>query len=392
MPFDPLDVEICVAGAPPDAGRERRPAEPIAPPIVQTSLFSYPDFGSLVDALSEEHVRPVYSRGQNPTVETVERSLAALERGEAGKCFGSGMAAISAVMLGLLQAGDHLLFVNQVYGPAVKLARHLERFGIEHDVLLDTAPGAVEGAMRPETRLVWLESPGTMTFRLLDVAAVAEVAHAGGAAVCMDNSWATPLLQKPLELGADLVVHSCTKYVGGHSDVVAGALVTDADRMSRIFYRAFLLNGGILGPFDAWLLHRGLRSLPARLGQHGEDALRVARQLAEHPAVARVHHPALSGAPARLREQLSGWSGLFSFELARPGFAEVGRFIDALERFRIGVSWGGTESLVISPERPGNAAELEARGIPRGLVRLSIGLEGAGPLIEDLERALERVA
>ena len=384
MILDPDDVALCVAE---DATPHPDGPAPMAPPIVQTSLFSFPSLEALADGLAAEFTETVYTRGRNPTVMAVERKLAALERGESCCCFGSGMAAISSVLLGLLEAGDHVLFVNQTYGPTLQLARHLERFGVRHDLLLELDPAAVERALRPETRLVWLESPGTMLFRVLDIAAVAAVARAHGALTCLDNSWATPLLQKPLALGVDLVVHSATKYLAGHSDVLAGAAVSSDDLMQRIFRRALLLNGGILAPFDAWLLLRGLRTLPARLRQHEADALAVARYLAEHPAVRSVHHPAFrEGAPAG---QLTGHSGLFSFELARDDFATVAAVVNRLRRFRIGVSWGGVESIVLSPSRPSPSARLQAMGIPAGLIRLSIGLEGAELLVQDLSRALE---
>lgn len=387
MLIDPADVAICLE----DGGVGEGVAAPTSAPIVQTSLFTFPDFQSLVDALAAEHRRHVYTRGQNPTVEAVERKLAALERGAACKCFASGMAAISGVLLGLLRSGDHVLFVNHTYGPTLQLAGHLRRFGIDHDTLLDLDRDAVEGALRPNTRLIWLESPGTMLFRVLDIPAITALARDRGITTCIDNSWATPLCQKPLALGVDIVVHTCTKYLGGHSDLVAGAIVASEELIQRIFYGAFLLNGGILAPFDAWLLLRGLRTLPTRLRQHEEDALRVAARLRDHPAVTRVHHPAFTAERELVERQLAGYTGLFSFELARDDFESVRRFIDGLSHFRIGVSWGGVESLVISPNHGTNAAELEARGIPGGLVRLSVGLEGAEVLIEDLESALDRV-
>ena len=398
MNLDPRDVALCTAETVRPIG-PGGPA-PTSPPIVQTSLFTYPSFQALVDALGAEHSNSVYSRGRNPTVRALEDKLAALERGEAAACFASGMAAISAVMLGTLQSGDHALFVNQTYGPTLQLAQHLRRFGIDHDVLLPDSAGAVDArgaaipvdavraAMRSETRLVWIESPGTMTFRLVDVEAVAAVAREHGAISCMDNSWATPLLQKPIEVGVDVVVHSATKYLGGHSDVVAGAVVSTAARMEELFYHAYLLNGGILAPFDAWLLLRGLRTLPVRLAQHERDGLAVARFLADHPAVRIVHHPAIGDEESVAAEQLRGYAGLFSFELAEPSYERVAAVIDRLEHFRIGVSWGGVESLVISPNRPGGGVREGSKGVPPGLIRLSVGLEGAELLIEDLGRAL----
>jgi cystathionine beta-lyase/cystathionine gamma-synthase len=381
MKIDPADVALCLEDGPPEAAG----GAPMAVPIVQTSLFSFPDLQSLLDGLAAEDRTHVYTRGSNPTVEALEQKLAALERGGACRCFGSGMAAVSAVLLGLLEAGDHILFVNQTYGPTLQLAAHLQRFGIEHSVLLDVEAEAVRAALRPATRLVWLESPGTMLCRTLDIGAIAAVAHHAGALVCLDNSWATPLYQKPLEHGADIVVHSCSKYIGGHSDVMAGAVISSPERMRTIFQRAYMLNGGILAPFDAWLLLRGMRTLPARMRQHHADGLAVAEQLRRQPRVRRVFHPAFEDVrPAAL----TGWSGVFSFELDTASFEEVRRFIDALRRFRIGVSWGGVESLVITPNRGDNAVQLEAQGIPPGLVRLSVGLEGSEALVEDLVNAL----
>lgn len=376
MRLDPDDVAICVSDPIPD-GPE--PA-PTCPPVVQTSLFSFPTFRALTEGLGAEHEQTVYSRGRNPTVAAVEDRLARLERGEAALAFASGMGAISAVLHGTLRAGDHVLFVNQTYGPTLQLARYLDRFGVSHDVCLDLDPTAVERSLRPETRLIWMESPGTMLFRVLDVEAVTRRARERGIVTCLDNSWATPLLQKPLELGVDIVVHTATKYLGGHSDLVAGVVVSSAERLERLFYDAYLLNGATLAPWTAWLLLRGMRTLPARLRQHEADGVAVAEFLELHPKVRRVHHPVLTAEPELVERQLRGFSGTFSFELATDEFDRVARFIDALERFRIGVSWGGVESLVISPARP---------HAPSPLVRLSIGLEGVDLVIADLEQALD---
>ena len=380
MHIAPDDIRTCIEDHP-----AREPGvEPMATPIVQTSLFAFPDYDSLIAAGAAEYRNNVYTRGQNPTVEVLEKKLAALERGESCKAFGSGMAAVSGVILGLLDAGDHILFVNHTYGPTMQLAKQLERFGIEHTLLLDIEPDDVKAALQPNTRLVWLESPGTMMFRTLDLAAIADIAHSHGALTCIDNSWASPLFQKPITYGIDIVLHSATKYIGGHSDVVAGAVITTAERMRHIFYRSYLLLGGILHPFDSWLLLRGLRTMPVRMQQHHADAIRVAEFLRTRPEVAAVHHPAFD-APS---PTLTGFSGLFSFELKDAGFDEVRRFIDSLKRFRIGVSWGGVESLVISPNRGNNLHYLDSQRIPHGLIRMSIGLEGADALIDDISAAL----
>lgn len=385
MRFDPDDIAVCLDD---DVDASPAGSAPMSVPIVQTSLFAFPDLQSLIDGLSSESTTHVYTRGQNPTVELLERKLARLERGDACKCFASGMAAVSAVMMGLLRAGDHILFVNHIYGPTLQLADHLRRFGIEHDLLLDTNPARVRESIRSNTALVWMESPGTMLCRTIDIEAIAGIAREHGAVTCIDNSWATPLFQKPITLGVDVVVHSCSKYIGGHSDVMAGAVITSDRLMRQIYYRAFMLNGGILAPFDAWLLLRGMRTLPARMRQHHDDGLRVAEFLRTHDRVRHVFHPAFNErdtAPT----SLSGYSGLFSFALDTDSFDDVRRVIDTTRRFRIGVSWGGVESLIITPNRGTNIEQLDAQRIPHGLIRLSIGLEGADVLIDDLDQALK---
>jgi cystathionine beta-lyase/cystathionine gamma-synthase len=385
--IDPADIAICLDD---HAEADDQGAAPMAMPIYQTSLFAYSTLQELLDGLASEHARHVYTRGQNPTVEVLERKLAGLERGEACKCFASGMGAVSAVMLGLLQSGDHILFVNHVYGPTLQLACHLERFGISHDIVLDRDLAIVESSIRPNTKLIWTESPGTMLFRMIDLRALATLARRRGVLTCMDNSWATPLQQKPITAGIDLVVHSATKYIGGHSDVMAGALITTAERLREIFYRAFLLNGASLAPMDGWLLLRGLRTLPVRLRQHAANAQYLAEFLQSHPAVRQVFHPALGADRELAASQLAGYSGLFSFALKRDDFATLARVIDSLRLFRKGVSWGGVESLAITPRRPGNEGQLDAQQMPHGLIRLSVGLEDAGALIDDLRAALEQ--
>ncbi len=379
---DPEDELICL-GHGEDATAQ---GGALAPPIAQTAIFAQPSLAELMEGLGSEHDHLLYTRGNNPTVAAVEEKLARLERGEACRCLASGMAAISAVLTSVLEAGDHVLLVNQVYGPTRQLVQRLERFGVRHDVTLDLDPAAISAALTSETRLIWLESPGTMLFRSLDVAAVAALARERGITTVLDNSWATPLFQKPLTQGVDLVVHSATKYLGGHSDLVAGAVVGSTERLEKLFHEALLLDGGVLAPFDAWLLNRGIRTLPVRMRRHHDNGLAVARFLAAHPRVRRVFHPALEeGAPGTL----AGYSGLLSFEFATSSFDDLARFVDGLERFRIGVSWGGVESLVLTPNRGDNAAALTAQGIPPGLVRLSVGLEAPEVLIGDLEQALD---
>lgn len=356
----------------------------MSPPIVQSSLFAFPTLQALSEAQAEEHRRFVYSRGQNPTVEALERQLAALERGSVAKAFGSGMAAVSATIIGLLEGGDHIVFVNQTYGPTLQLAELLSRFGVEHTVVASGVPDEVAAALRPNTRMLWMESPGTMLFGTLDLRSLVDLAQSRDLLTCLDNSWATPLFLKPIELGIDLVVHAGSKYLAGHSDVLSGAVIGPEGLMEQIFYRGYMLLGASLSPFDAWLQIRGLRTLPLRLQQHHEGGLRVAEFLAQHPAVERVYHPGLAAIPPT---EFRGYSGLFSFALGSNRREDVHSVVDALRRFRIGVSWGGPESLVYSPQS-GDPEELRARGLPPGLIRLSVGLESPPSLIEDLEQAL----
>jgi cystathionine beta-lyase/cystathionine gamma-synthase len=361
----------------------------LAPPIVQTSLFAHESLDHLMESLGAEHSHHVYSRAQNPTREAVERKLATLERGEACRCFASGMGAVSATLIGLLEAGDHVLYVNNVYGPTLQLADRLERFGVTHDIVLDLDLATIEEALRPETRLLWFESPGTMQFRMLDMAGLVALARDRGVLTVMDNSWATPLFQKPITHGVDVVIHSASKYLGGHSDLVAGVLVTRRELMERIYYDSVLLLGAQLSPFGAWLLNRGLRTLPVRMRQHHTDGLAVARHLDEHPRVRRVHHPGLDPAAEPHAEAcLTGFSSLMSFELDTDAFDGVRRFVNALKRFRVGVSWGGVESLVVTPNRGVNLDYVESQRMPTGLVRLSVGLEGVDLLTADLDQAL----
>ena len=383
--IDPEDQLICL-GHEEDLEAQ---AGSMAPPIVRTSLFAQQSSEQLAAGLAAEHEHHVYSRGQNPTVEALEDKLARLERGDACKCVASGMAAVSAVLFGLLEAGAHVLFVNNTYGPTLGLAQRLKAFGVEHDVCLGLGVEQVAAGIRDNTRIVWLESPGTMLFRIADIEAIAGLAKKKGALSVLDNSWATPLFQKPLTLGVDLVVHSVTKYLGGHSDLVAGAMIGGPQVIEEIFYKSYLLLGGALSPGDAWLVNRGLRTLPARMRQHHTDGLAVARFLDAHPKVRQVFHPAIQGEPGLVEKQMRGFSGLFGIELASDSYDDVAAFIDRLERFRIGVSWGGVESLALSPNRGTNTASLAAQDIPPGTVRLSVGLEGSEVLIEDLARALD---
>ncbi|WP_017974830.1 trans-sulfuration enzyme family protein [Actinopolyspora halophila] len=362
----------------------------VAPPIYQTSLFAKPSFAEFVRQQAAEHENFVYSRGSNPTVAFLEERLALLEQGEAAKCFASGMGAIGAVLAGLLRSGDHVLFVNTIYGPTLELAQHLERFGIEHTVLADPAAD-VEEHIRANTALIYVESPGTMLMKVVDLPALTALARDRGIRTVMDNTWSTPLFQKPLAAGVDLVVHSLTKYIGGHSDVIGGAVIGSGETVHELFHRGHQLFGAVMSAMEASLVLRGLRTLPVRMEQHQHNALSVIDYLRAHPDVVAVHHPHAEHEANEelITTQFSGFSGLVSFELRQGTFERVSRFVDALNLFRIGPSWGGYESLVTSPMRPDDDPTSMSRP---GLIRLSVGLEGARSQLEDLDRAFAALA
>lgn len=362
----------------------------VSAPIIQTSLFVQKDYQTYCDDMQHEAERFIYSRGLNPTVQMVEDKLAKLERGEACRCFASGMGAISAVLMANLNSGDHIILVNNVYGPAMALIKQMaKKFGIQYDVVLDGTPEAIARQIRPSTRVIYAESPGTMTMNIIDLAAIATLAKAHGITTVIDNTWATPLFQKPLTLGFDIVIHSCTKYLGGHSDLIAGAVITSRERMAEIRDFSHQLLGAVLSPFVAWLLLRGLRTLPVRMPRHQENVLQVIEYLKTRPEVENIRHPYMADAAqqAIIRKQMHGFSGLFSFEIRDGHFVEVKRFIDSCRLFKVGCSWGGYESLIISPNRGYNEPALAADNISPGLIRLSIGQESPTQLIADLESA-----
>lgn len=381
--IDEQDVLICLGSLEELEGRHGA----VLPPVAQASLFRKRSAKELLEGLKREHEEYIYSRGTNPTVKVLEDRLTALERGESCRCFSSGMAAISSVLASLLESGDHVLFVNNIYGPTLQLAELLSRFGIGHTAVHGDDVRNFEEFIEYNTKLIYFESPGSMTFGLAPIREIAKAARERGIVTCIDNTVSTPLFQKPLESGIDIAVHSLTKYVGGHSDAVGGAVITSQELMEKIFYRGYMLFGGALAPQNAWLFLRGLMTMPARVRQHEADALAVAHFLAEHPKVIRVLHPSLSAEDRNLFEtQMRGYTGLFSAVLDVEDFDELCSVVDRLELFGKAVSWGGAESLVIPAS--GFDDEYGPQGIPKHLIRLSIGLEGADLLIEDLSNAL----
>jgi len=359
----------------------------VVPPIVQTSLFTFPNYDEMVASYRGEKVRPIYTRGLNPTVRAFEEMLAKLEGGEDALGFASGMSAISSTVLSFVEPGDRIVAVRHVYPDAYRLfGTLLKRMRVEVTYVDGRDEEQVAKAL-PGAKLFYMESPTSWVMEAHDVGALAALAKRHGAVTVIDNSWASPVFQQPLSLGVDLVLHSASKYLGGHSDVVAGVVTGSKELISRIRAEAYPYLGGKLSPFDAWLLVRGMRTLPIRMKAHEASALTIAKRLQDLDVVEKVCHPALAN---RLPAGLSGTSGLFSF-VFREG-VDVRRFTDHLKLFKLGVSWGGHESLIVPAEvvlqqkaQPNSA---HAFGIDARSVRLHVGLEGTEVLWNDLEAAI----
>lgn len=360
----------------------------VVPPIVQTSLFTFENYDQMLSAYRGELVRPIYTRGLNPTVRAFEDMLAKLECAEDALGFASGMAAISSTVLSFVEPGERIVAVRHVYPDAFRLfGTILKRMKIEVTYVDGRDEIAVDEALRG-AKLFYMESPTSWVMEAHDVGALAQLAKRHGVVSVIDNSWASPIFQQPMTLGVDLVIHSASKYLGGHSDVVAGVVAGSKDRIARIRAEAYPYLGGKLSPFDAWLLIRGLRTLPIRMKAHQASALEIAKRLAAHASVEQVFHPGLMN---QLPPGLRGTSGLFSLVLGET--VDIRRFVDHLKLFKLGVSWGGHESLIVPGEvvlqqkaQPNSA---QAFGISAKSVRLHVGLEGTEALWSDLQEAFQ---
>ncbi len=355
-------------------------------PIYQTSTYTQEAPG--------KHKGYEYSRTGNPTRTALEECVAALEGAGHGLAFASGLAATTAVM-SLLGPGDHIVAGDDLYGGSYRLFDKVlqKSNGLDFTFVDTTDPAGVEAALRPETKMLWIETPTNPMLTISDIALLSEMAHGRGATVAVDNTFASPYFQQPLSLGADIVVHSTTKYMGGHSDVVGGAAVTsDSDLHARM---AFYQNaaGAVPGPFDSWIVLRGLKTLAVRMRQHEENALAVARFLQDHPQVATVNYPGLPSHPQHelAKRQMDGFSGMVSFTL-KGGAEAAYAAVQKTEVFHFAESLGGVESLITHPATMTHAAipkeQREARGVTDGLLRLSVGIEDADDLVADLDQAI----
>lgn len=358
----------------------------IVPPIFQNSLFVRPTADNGVD--NHGHL---YTRDSNPTIEIAERKIAALEGAEAAACFPSGMGAISAAILYFVKKDSHVILIQTAYGPTRRfITEYLaNKFGVTYTLVHGSDIAEIEAAIQDNTALIYLESPSSFVFHVQDLDAISALAKAHGIGTVIDNSYATPLHQNPLAHGIDIVCHTASKYLGGHSDIVAGALAGSAEIVNSICGNERELIGACMDPHQAWLLIRGMRTLPVRLRQHEESALKVAQFLEGHPKVKRVFYPNLESHPEHklFTKYISGGCGLLSF-VPKGGAADARKLINACKLFQYGCSWGGFESLIIDASVGLSEEESANFGVPQNLIRLHVGLENADSLIADLEQAL----
>jgi methionine-gamma-lyase len=376
------------------AGIPRDEHGSVVPPIYQTSTFAFDSAEQGASRFAGESDGYIYTRIGNPTVRAFEDCVTALEDGAGAIATSSGMAAVTTAFLALLRSGDHVVSTASVYGPSrVLLERHLSRYGVASSYVDTSDLAAVRAAMRPETRLVYIETPSNPMMQVTDLRAVAELAHGNRAALVVDSTFASPYLQRPLELGADVVLHSVTKFINGHADVVGGILVARDARMHDSLRQTMTLTGCCMDPHQAFLAHRGLKTLALRIDRAQASAAEIARWLEDRPEVAWVRYLGLASHPQHdlARHQMSGFGTMISFEL-RGGIEAGRRLMNRVRLATLAVSLGGVETLVEHPASMTHsgvpAAERLAAGITDGLVRYSVGIEDVRDLIADLEQAL----
>jgi cystathionine gamma-synthase len=367
------------------AGQEPDPQTgAVVPPIHQVSTFKQDGVGGLRGGYE-------YSRSANPTRSALEELLAALEGGVRGLAFASGLAAEDTCLRALCAPGDHVVIPNDAYGGTYRLfAQVLSRWGVEYTPVALSDVDAVRAAIRPTTTVVWVETPTNPLLSIADIAALADVAHDAGARLVVDNTFASPYLQQPISLGADVVVHSTTKYLGGHSDVVGGALIAASEDVAESLAYHQNAMGAVAGPFDSWLVLRGIKTLGVRMDRHGDNAAAVVDMLTRHDSVTQVYYPGLESHPGHdvAARQMRGFGGMVSFQVAGGEQAAVD-LVNRTTVFTLAESLGGVESLI---EHPGRMTHASAAGspleVPADLVRLSVGIEHVDDLVADLEQAL----
>ena len=372
-------------------GEEDLPFGAVNPPIFQTSIFSFKTFADFKKAMQDETSHYIYSRGNNPTVNLVEEKIAELEHGEKAKLVSSGVAAIAGSMMAFLESGDHVISVRDAYSwTKALLERYLKRFNITHTYVEGIDPEEIEKNINENTKIIYLESPTTFSFKIQDLKEISRIAKKYGIKTIMDNSWATPIFQNPIDYGIDIVVHSVSKYLGGHSDVVAGAIIGRKEDIVHIFRTEFQNIGTVPDPFMAWLVLRGLRTLHVRMPAHYENTLKVIDFLKNEEKVTEINYPFFEGNPQHklAKQQMRGGSGLFSFKIRTDSEDDIAKFTDSLKFFKRAVSWGGYESLVMPYAVTRSGSDNKDN---LSLVRVHIGLEEPELLIDDLNQALRKI-
>lgn len=360
----------------------------VSVPIYQTSTF--------VQEAPGVHKGYDYARTNNPTRETLEKVVAELEGGERASAFASGLAAIDAVVK-LLQSGDEILAVDDIYGGAFRLFTHIyAKFGIKVNYTDTTDITNVVDAITPQTKLIWLETPTNPTLKISDIKTIAEIAKQNNILLCVDNTFASPVLQQPIKLGADIVVHSATKYLGGHSDLIAGLVVTKTQELGDQIKFIQNASGAILAPHDSWLVIRGIETLHLRVQQHSRNAIEVAKYLQNHPAIDKVFYPGLASHPNHeiAAQQQSAFGGIVSFTLKNDTEEAAKDVVCATKLFKLAESLGGVKSLLCHPATMTHksipAEKRHAAGVADSLIRLSVGLEEVQDLVKDIEQALQK--
>lgn len=366
----------------------------VSPPIMQTSNFIFNTVDDMRKAFADEYATYLYSRGKNPTVDILRKKLAALDGAEDCLVFNSGAAAIFVAVLANVKAGDHIVSVNKPYTWAQKMFDHiLPRFGVTTTYIDGTRIENFERAILPNTTVIYLESPNSWDYALQDLKAVAELAKSENITTIIDNSYCTPLFQKPIEMGIDIAMQTATKYISGHSDTLGGVLSGSANMMERIFNSEFMTVGSGISPFNAWLLIRGLRTLPARLDRITASTKKVVAYLKQHPQVESLLFPLDDRFPQYelAKQQMQGACGLLTFVIKADHIQQIEKFCEHLQHIFMAVSWGGHESLIIPKCSSIQPADFDAENKEHRMLRLYVGLEEPDYIIKDLEQAFEKL-
>jgi cystathionine beta-lyase/cystathionine gamma-synthase len=368
----------------------------VVEPIYETSVFAFSSTKELVDVMSEKAEGYVYTRYGNPTIRSVENKMAELEESEDAAVFSSGMAAIATTFFTLVSSGDHVVSTRDLYGGTLEFfIKVLPKFGVEATLVEATDLDEIRSAIRSNTKVIYAETPTNPTLKVVDLSEVAKVGREKGATVVVDSTFGSPYNQKPTELGVDIVVHSATKYLGGHNDVTAG-VVCGSERFVQELRKMRRSLGGTLDPLAAWLLSRGLKTLGLRMERHNSNGIRVARYLEKHPKVKTVHYPGLESHPQHsiAKRQMRGFGGVVSFEIDGD-FETIVKFVENLKLCSLAASLGGTETLVTQPVTAShyfvNVEDRKRAGITDQLVRLALGIEDPEDIIADLEQAFNKV-